>query len=189
MKRTVITFGLLSGALAISLMILAMLFQNRIGFDYGFLIGYTVLILTCLLVFPGIRSYRENVGGGAISFGRAFAVGILISLIASVCYVVVWEIVYFNFMPDFCDRYAAYMIEKVKASGAGPQVIEAQMQKMREMKAILNNPLKNAAFSFLEPFPIGLLVTLISAAILRKKRSDDRPHQEAESPLPNSSAA
>jgi hypothetical protein len=189
MKRTVVTFGLISGALAASLMIISLLFQNRIGFEHGFLIGYTVLILTGLLVFPGIRSYRENVGGGAISFGRAFAIGILISLIASTCYVVVWEIIYFNFMPDFCDRYASFMIEKVKASGAGPQVIEAKIQEMQKMKAILNNPLTNAAFSFLEPFPIGLLVTLISAAILRKKRRDDQSAGTAESRLPKTSQA
>jgi len=189
MKRTVFTFGLISGGLAISLMLISLLLKDRIGFENGFFVGYTVLILTGLLIFPGIRSYRENVGGGAISFGRAFAVGILITLIASICYVVVWEIVYFNFMPDFCDRYAAFMIEKAKASGAGPQVIEAKMQEMQKMKAILNNPLTNAAFSFLEPFPIGLLITLISSAILRKKRRDDQPGDEVETRLPNSSPA
>lgn len=189
MKKTVLTFGLISGALVAVLMSFAMLLQNRIGFENGFLIGYTVIILTCLLVFPGIRSYRENVGGGAISFGRAFTVGILITLIASTCYVVAWEILYFNFMPDFCERYASFVIEKAKASGAGPQVIEEKVQEMKAMKAILNNPLKNAAFSFLEPFPVGLLVTLISAAILRKKRRHDQPGEEVETRLPNTSPA
>ncbi len=76
-------------------------------------------------MFFGIRSYRENIGGGQISFGRAFAVGILITLVASVCYVVTWEIIYFKFMPDFADKYAAYMIEQARAAGESAQKIQA----------------------------------------------------------------
>ena len=144
-------------------------FVDKIGFDKGAIVGYTTMILAFMLVFFGIRSYRENVSGGRITFGRAFAVGILITLVACVCYVVAWEILYFKFMPDFADKYASYVIEKVRASGASQQVIDAQLQQMKDFKAMYDNPLINAAISFMEPFPIGLIVTLISAAILRKK--------------------
>ena len=171
MKKTVLTFGLISGFFMIAMMTLTLVLSERIGFGHNLVLGYTNLILGSLLVFFGIRSYRENIGGGQISFGRAFAVGILITLIASVCYVVTWEIIYFKFMPDFADKYAAYMIEKARAAGESAQKIQAIADEMKSMKVTLNNPFLNAAFSFLEPFPIGLIVTLISAAILRKKPS------------------
>ena len=169
MKKTVLTFGLISGFIMIALMTLSLALSDRIGFGHNLVLGYTILIAGSLLVFFGIRSYRENIGGGQISFGRAFAVGILITLIASVCYVVTWEIIYFNFMPDFADKYAAYMIEKARAAGESAQKIQAIAAEMKGMKATLDNPFLNAAFSFIEPFPIGLIVTLISAAILRRK--------------------
>jgi hypothetical protein len=171
MKKTVLTFGLISGAVMAVMMFATLPFVERIGFDKGYVIGYTTMILAFMLVFFGIRSYRENVGQGHITFGRAFAVGILITLIACVCYVVAWEILYFNFMPDFLDKYSSYVIEKARVSGANQQAIDSQLQQMKNFKAMYDNPLINAAITFTEPFPVGLIVTLISAAILRKKTS------------------
>jgi len=113
----------------------------------------------------------KNVSDGHITFGRAFAVGILITLITCVCYVVAWEIIYFKFMPDFVDKYASYVVEKAKASGASQQVIDAKLQQMKSFKEMYNNLFINAAITLLEPLPVGLLVTLISAAILTKKTS------------------
>ena len=169
MKKTVLTFGIISGAVSALMMLSTIPFMHKIGFDRGLIVGYTSIVLSFLLVFFGIRSYRENVGGGKITFGRAFAVGILITLISCSFYVITWEIVYFNFMPDFADKYTAYMVEKVKASGGNQQAINATIQQMKDMKRMLDNPLINAAMTFLEPFPIGFIITLISSAILRKK--------------------
>lgn len=170
MKKTVLTFGLISGAVSSLLMMLLMIFLvDKIGFDKGIVVGYTSIVVSLLLVPFGIRSYRENVGGGSITFGRAFAIGILITVISCMCYVVVWLIAYYNFLPDFVERYASYMVEKARASGASEQTIAATLQEMNSMKVMLDNPLINAAITFTEPFPVGLLVTLISAAILRKK--------------------
>ncbi len=82
MKKTVLTFGLISGAVSSVLMLSTALFLDRIGFDKGVIVGYTGIVLSFLLVFFGIRSYRENVGGGQITFGRALSVGLLITLIS-----------------------------------------------------------------------------------------------------------
>src|SRR6266496_2883567 len=169
MKKTVLTFGLIGGAIIAAMMFATLPFMHKIGFDKGLIVGYTTMILAFMLVFFGIRSYRENMGDGHITFGRAFAVGILITLVTCVCYVVAWEIIYFKFMPDFVDKYAGYVIEKARASGASQQAIDAQVQQMKSFKAMYDNPFINAAMTFTEPFPIGLIVTLISAAILRKK--------------------
>jgi hypothetical protein len=170
MKKIVLTFGLISGAISAVLMFATMPFIDQIGFDKGLYVGYTSIVLSFLLVFFGIRSYRDNVGNGEISFARAFTVGILITLISCICYVVAWEILYFNFLPDFVEKYANYMIESARSSGASEAEIAKTAEEMKDMKAALANPFLNAAFTFLEPFPVGLLITLISALILRKRR-------------------
>jgi hypothetical protein len=180
MKKTIITFGLISGAISALMMVATVPFADRIGFDKGLVIGYTSIVLSFLLVFFGIRSYRDNVGNGQITFSKAFAVGISITLISCVCYVLTWEIIYFNFLPDFMDKYGAHLIEKAKASGANAAAVQAQVKKYKEM---YDNPLLNAAMTFMEPFPIGLVITLISAAVLRRKAGA----QAAQTPLPASS--
>ena len=180
MKKTVLTFGLISGGV-VSLMMLATLpFIDKIGFDKGMVIGYTTIVLSFMLVFFGIRSYRDNVAGGNITFGRAFAVGILITLISCLCYVGTWEVIYFKLMPDFAEKYTKYAVEQVIASGASTEVIDAKVQEMKSFAVMLDNPLINAAIAFIEPFPIGLIMTVISAAILRKKAGvNDRDEEVA----------
>ena len=171
MKKIIITFGLISGALMAAFMFGTLPFHDKIGFDkWGLIVGYTSMVLAFILVFFGIRSYRENIGGGAISFGRAFCVGILIAVISSVCYVISWEIIYFNFMPDFMDKYAAHVVEQARAAGASAEAIQAKVQEMQQFKQMYSNPFWNAVFTFIEPFPVGLIITLISALILRKKK-------------------
>lgn len=173
MKKTVLTFGLISGAVISAFMLATVPFMHKISFNRGLILGYTGMVLAFLLVFFGIRSYRENVGEGRISFGRALGVGLLIMLIACACYVITWEIVYFNFMPDFAEKYANYMIESARASGASPEQIAKQVEEMKNFKTMYDNPLINVAFTFLEPLPVGLIMTLISALILRKSRKQN----------------
>ncbi len=171
MKKTVLTFGIIGGVVISVLMAATVPFADQIGFDNGVVVGYTTMLVAFLLVFFGIKSYRDNVGGGEISFGRAFNVGILITLITCVFYVVTWEIIYFNFLPDFAEKYGNYLIEKSRASGATPEQITQELEKIKEMKALLDNPWLGPAIIFIsEPLPVGLIMTLISAAILRKRR-------------------
>jgi hypothetical protein len=183
MKKTVLTFGLISGALSSLMMVATVPFADRIGFDKGAIVGYTAIVLSFLLVFFGIRSYRDNVGNGQITFGKAFAVGISITVISCIFYVVTWEILYFNFLPDFMDKYSVYILEKLKASGANAAAVQVKVQELKKYKELYDNPFFNAAMTFIEPFPIGLVITLISAAVLRKREQS----QSAQSPLPASS--
>ena len=169
MKKNILTFGLISGAISSLLMVASLLYADRIGFDHSLFLGYTILVLSFLLVFFGIRSYRDNVGEGRITFGKAFAVGILITLISSVCYVITWEVVYFRFMPDFMDKYSAHVVAKMQASGASANEIQAKVEQFRQYKQLYDNPFTNAAMTFIEPFPVGLLITLVSAAVLRRR--------------------
>jgi len=172
MKKTVLTFGLISGAMSAAMMLATLPFVEKIGWDKGEILGYTTIVLAALMVYFGVRSYRENVGGGRLTFGRGFAVGILITLISSACYVGTWEIVYFKFMPGFAEKYAAHMVERAKASGASPQKMDETERKAKQFTQMYHNPAINVAMTFMEVFPIGLMVTLVSAGILRKKARD-----------------
>jgi hypothetical protein len=147
----------------------SLLIADKIGSSHSMLLGYTVMVASFLLVYFGIRSYRDNALDGQISFGRAFACGILITLITCVCYVISWEILYFNFMPHFMDSYFAAQIHKVQASGLDSATIAAQVAAIQRSQQLYQNPLVNIAYTIIEPLPVGLLITLISAAMLRRK--------------------
>jgi hypothetical protein len=169
MKKTVLTFGLISGLMISVLMGGSLLLANKIGSGHSMVLGYTMMVASFLLVYFGIRSYRDNNLAGQISFGRAFACGILIALITCICYVAMWEILYFNFMPHFMDSYWAAQIQRVQSSGLDPATIATQVAAIRHSAELYQNPLVNMAYTFIEPLPVGLLMTLISAAILRRK--------------------
>ncbi len=169
MKKIVLTFGLIAGVIMSVLMDGNVLIEDKIGSGHSLVLGYTILVASFLLVYFGIRSYRDNTLAGQISFGRAFACGILITLITTVCYVATWEVLYFNFIPHFMDSYFAAQIHKVQTSGLDPATTAAQVAAIEHSQQLYQNPFVNMAYTFLEPFPIGLIITLISAAILRRK--------------------
>lgn len=170
MRRIVITFGLLAGAVMSAMLLLAIPFQDAIGFDRGAIVGYASMVLAFLMVFFGIRACRDTVGGGRISFGRACAAGAGIVAVATTCYVATWELAYHAFMPDFADKYAAYTIDQARRAGAGEARIAALQREMADFKALYANPLVNVALTALEPLPVGLLFTLVSAGILSRRR-------------------
>ncbi len=176
MKRVVLIFGLISGAISSTLMFLTLplVDSGAVSRSSSFVIGYASIFLSFLLVFFGIRSYREN-SGGTISFGRATKVGLLITLISCAFYVASWQIIYYKLMPDFADKYAAQTIDAMHQKGAPEAAIAEKKKELAKMKAMLQNPLINVAMTFIEPFPVGLIVTLVSAAILRKQNPPGIP--------------
>ena len=169
MKKTVLTFGLIAGVMISVLMDGTLLVANKIGSGHSMLLGYTMMVASFLLVYFGIRSYRDNTLGGQISFGRAFACGILIALITCVCYVATWEVIYFNFIPHFMDSYWAAQIQRIQSSGLDSATIAKQVAAIKHSQELYQNPLVNMAYTFMEPLPVGLIMTLISAAVLRRK--------------------
>jgi hypothetical protein len=175
MRKIVLTFGLIAGAILSAMMLLTLPFQDQIGFDKGAVIGYTTMVLAFLMVFFGVRSYRENVAGGKVSFGRAFGVGLMITAVASVCYVATWELIYYQIAPDFGDKYAAYSVEKARKSGASEAQVAQTAKEMNQFKEMYRNPLVNIAYTLLEPLPVGILFTLIAAGVLSRKRRGVTP--------------
>ena len=169
MKKTVLTYGLIAGVIISVLMGGSLLLADKIGSGHSMLLGYTMMVASFLLIYFGVRSYRDNTLGGQISFGRAFACGLLITLITTVCYVAMWEIVYFNFMPHFMDGYFAAQIHRVQSAGLDPATTAAQIAAIRRSQQLYQNPWVNMAYTFIEPLPVGLIMTLVSAAVLRRK--------------------
>lgn len=171
MKNTVIKYGLISGALISAMMMLTIPFHDQIGFgSSGLVVGYTTMVLAFLLIYFGVRSYRDTVGGGTVRFGRALAVGVLIAAVSSACYVATWEVMYFKFMPDFMDKYAAHEVEKVRASGASEEQLASRKAEMEKFAVMYKNPVYNVALTFMEPLPVGLIIALVSAGVLSRRR-------------------
>jgi hypothetical protein len=171
MKNTVVKYGLMSGALISVMMMLTIPFHDRIGFGTsGLVVGYTTMVLAFLLIYFGVRSYRDTVGGGTVRFGRALAVGVLIAAVSSACYVATWEVMYFKFMPDFMDKYSAHELDKARARGASEGQIASRKVEMEKLAMMYRNPLYNSALTFMEPLPVGLIVALVCAGILSRRR-------------------
>lgn len=169
MKRIVITFGLISGGVAALMMFATMPLAKRMSYEALTVIGYTIFVACFLMVFFGIRSYRDNVGGGTITFGRAFKVGILITLISCAIYIVSWEFISHRFLPTFFEDYLNHMVEEMRAAGATPDALNQQIQENEQFKQWYRNPFIRYAMTLMEAFPVGLLMTLISSLILKRK--------------------
>ena len=178
MKKTVLIFGVISGVVISVLMDGSILLSSKSGSGHSMALGYTMMVASFLLVYFGIRSYRDNVLSGQISFRRALACGLLITAITCACYVVTWEIVYFTFLPHFMDGYFAAQVHRVETSGLDPATTSAKIAAIRHSKQLYQNPLVNMAYTLIEPLPVGVVITLVSAAWLRRKR-----------PVPSSSSA
>jgi len=170
LKKTILTFGLISGVISSVLMFGTFRFLSDMNHGQKALVlGYANIVLAFLLVYFGIRSYRDNLAGGTITFGRGFGIGICITLISCIFYVVTWEIVYFHFLHGFMDSYFAALIRKAQSTPGTPEAIQDKVAAIRHSQQLYQNPFVNALYTFIEPFPVGLFITLISAAILRKK--------------------
>ena len=184
MKRTVLTFGLIADAIRSLEMIIGLPFIEEIG-SLGLVVGYTTMVVAFLMVYFGIRSYRDRVAGGSIGFGRAFGVGLLITIIACLCYVATWEVIFYKFTPDFFDKYAARVVAETKASGATAEQVEEKRREMAARGEEYKKPLVNIAYTFIEPFPVRLVFTLVCAGILRKRRSDEAGRASFAAPAPS----
>ncbi len=173
MKKNIIVHGLIAGTIVAVLMLTSVNYvsycKGNVDYNTSMLIGYASMLIAFSLVFVGIRNYRDKYNGGVITFGKAFKTGILIVLIASTMYVIAWLIDYFFFIPDFLDHYSAHQLAELKASGATQAVIEEKTKEMAYFAELYQNPFINAAMTYVEILPVGLVVTLISSFILKRK--------------------
>ena len=169
MKKIIMTYGLISGTVIILVMIFTLsLAEGEVEIAGLEWLGYLVMILALSLVFIGIKKYRDTEQGGVIRFGQAFFVGLGITLVASVVYVTIWEINLAMTDYAFIDNYAESVVAKRQAEGATEAEMAEVIAKMEQTKTQMNNPVFRVLITFTEIFPVGLLISLISAALLKK---------------------
>lgn len=174
MKKVVITCGLISGAIVAALMgINMMLCTSSFDFERSEVLGYASIILAFSLIFVGIKIFRDRHNGGVISFGKAFKIGLFITLIASAIHVGVWAIEYHTMYPDFMEQYSAHIIDKLKASGASQPRIDASVKEMAVWGERYKNPIFFILMTAAETLPTGLIISLISALILKRGNRKD----------------
>ena len=172
MKNIIIKYGLISGVIVTLFMVTAtVLWYNDPSIKIGEVIGYSGMLIAFIFIFIGIKNYRDKQNNGVISFGEAFKIGLFISLIASCFYVGTWLIEYYVFMPDFMDKFINLAVENAKAKGLSPAEIAAKTEEMMSYKEWYKNPILVILLSFMEVLPVGLLVTLISSLILKRKKA------------------
>ncbi len=172
MKKTILVFGLISGLIVSTFMSISMAFHNSnpdFSSSYGMLVGYASMLIAFIFIFVGIKNYRDKYNQGLISFGKGFTIGILICLIASTMYVITWAIEYHFFMPDFMEVYIRHMVEDLQKSGATAAEIAGKSAEMEQYKELYKSPVGFALMTYAEIFPVGLIVTLICALILKRK--------------------
>ncbi len=170
MKKIVLVFGLITGAIAGAQMWVLMTAVNTgaIDFDNGAVVGYATMIIAFSVVFFGIKSYRDN-HGGQISFLKGLQVGILISIIAAFIYAACWELYYPKIGDEFMQKYTTYYLDKMKTDGASEAEIETARVEGEQFVEMYKNFFVRFGFSLIEILPVGILVTLVSSALLRKR--------------------
>lgn len=170
MRRIVLKFGLIAGAIMAVTFLIAFPFHDRIGWDMGLVVGYSSMVVAFLSVYFGIRTYRDEVAGGSVSFWGAVKVGLLIVLVATACYVATWEVYFYTVAPDFMEKWSEHVLAKARNDGATEAELAAKAAELAAFNESYKNPLVNIAYTALEPLPVGLLFTFVSAGLLSRRR-------------------
>jgi Protein of unknown function (DUF4199) len=179
MQKIVLKFGLIAGLIISVAMLVGMKLMTgpdgKVNMEGGQIFGYTSMIVALSLIFFGIRSYRDGELGGSISFGKAFKIGLFITLIASVMYVLTWMIYYHtsDMAEEFGAQYKSHLTESMREKGMSETEVAQKIAKEdRFMKIYNSNPLIMFGVTLLEIFPVGLVITLISSFLLKTKNNN-----------------
>ncbi len=172
MKRPVLIYGLISGAVISAFMSISMIVMSKDpNMEHGtssMVIGYLAMLISFTFIFVAIKSYRDKQNNGIISFGKGFKIGLLVALLASTIYVITWAIVYTNFLPNFMEQYTAEMIRQAKTSMSGA-ALEEEIATLNKWKDMYATPWGFALFTYAEILPVGILVSLIAALVLKRR--------------------
>jgi len=167
--RYALVYGGIAGAIVIGVLVAGLAFDLHSHATSEWF-GYLVMLVALSLIFVGVKRYRDVECGGVIRFGRAFGLGLGIAAVAALVYVIVWEIYLAASGVDFIAQYSATIVERMRAEGATPGDIQAKTIEMRQMGELYRNPLLRIPITFVEVFPVGLIVALVSAALLRNPK-------------------
>ncbi len=169
MNRIILVYGSITGATIIGSMILGIIAAKSGGnsFFASETLGYSIMLIGFSMIFVATKKYRDQELGGVIKFGTAFKIGLGISLIAGIVYVLTWEVNLYFTDYAFITEYTDSIIEKARNSGVSSSELNETIKQMEQMKEQYGNPLYRLPMTFTEIFPVGLLMSLISAAVFR----------------------
>ena len=165
-----LTYGFLSGLVIIVTMITGIVFSGHESFFSSEWFGYLVMLVALTFIFVGVKRYRDVERGGVIKFLPAFLMGLAIAAAAGVAYVAVWEIYLATTGYKFMDQYIAGVMRAKQAAGVSGAALAEEMARLEAMRVHYANPLFRIPMTFMEIFPVGLLVSLVSALLLRNPR-------------------
>lgn len=172
MKKNVLVCGLIGGAwLSIMLVYSIYLCYQKESFEGNMVLGFAGMILAFSLIFIAVRNYRNKYNGGVITFGKAFKIGLYIALIASSMYVLTWVIDYYLFVPDFMDKFTEHSLNIAKTKG--PEALAKAEEQIAWYIKMYKSPLMVVLLTYMEVLPIGVLIALIAAFILKRKHKKD----------------
>jgi hypothetical protein len=174
MKKVVLTYGLIAGFVIAALVwVVAWLCEtDLIAFERMEFVGYASMLIALSMVFFGIKSYRDNYSNGKITFWKGVQVGMLISLIAGFLYffgALTYNIANPGFQARFIEKYTQFTVGKLEAEGAPQAKIDSAKAEIELMERLFANPLFFFAIAMVEILPVGIIVTLISSALLRRQ--------------------
>jgi len=171
MKKIVFVCGLIGGLITtVWMVVLSIIYRTHGEIDHGEIYGYGSMILAFSLIYVGVRNFRNKYNNGAISFGKAFRIGLYITLIASTIYVGTWQVIYYGYARDFGKVYEESTLAKLKVSGVSEEAYARKKAEMDGWVKLYDMPAYNIGMTYMEILPVGLLVSLITAVILKKKR-------------------
>ncbi|MDB5150707.1 MAG: hypothetical protein JWQ57_4727 [Mucilaginibacter sp.] len=172
MKKNVLVFGSISGLIiAATGGISGALCYNNPNFQGNMWVGYGSMLLAFSLIFVAIKNYRDKYNEGIISFGKAFRIGLYIVLITSTVYVLIWLIEFYTFFPDFMTKYVAHILNDAKAHGATDAELKQKAAGMATYVKMYQNPFGVIVLTYMEILPVGLVIALIAALILKRKNA------------------
>ncbi|MFN0033210.1 MAG: DUF4199 domain-containing protein [Flavobacteriales bacterium] len=173
MRKIVLIYGLIGGLIIGGMMFITMpmYHSGTLNINNGMWVGYTTMIIGLSLVFFGVKKYRDTELGGAISFARALGTGMLISLVAGILYCLSWEICLQTVAGNFMQDYIDHQIAGAQASGATTEAIQALQQEMNSMAELYKNPFLRFGMTLMEILPAGIIVSLITALVLKRKQA------------------
>lgn len=174
MRKISITYGIISGVIVSLFMITSSIMLTQYpDMKISEIIGFIGMIIAFLFIFFGIMKFRDTENNGCVSFIEALKIGLIIAAIASLFYVVVWLIEYYFFFPDFMDKFAEKSLQKMKTSGSTSAEIAAKTAELNTYKEYYKSPIMIVLLTLIEIFPLGLVVALVSALILKKNKQND----------------
>jgi hypothetical protein len=170
MKRNVLVYGIISGLCVAIFMSFSVAYCYAANsFDGSMLVGYMAMLLSFSVIFVGVKNYRDQHSGGMISFGKALQISLYMTLIASTMYVIGWMIAYYNFFPDFMEKLASYQLSPGKVNQMTPAEVAGVREQMETFRHWYATPVGVAAATYMEILPLGIVVSLITAIILKRK--------------------